>query len=295
MDVRQLEYLLTISREGSLSAAAEIIHISQSALSQSLQKIEKQLGTPLFHRTDKKMIPTEAGRLYLEGAKALVEIKQNTYEKIDDLVHRKKNALSIALCPQVYQHSGQEILARLQDVFGPGNIQFSELSSDVAREYLANDFLDAAVLCHRGKPESLLTIHTLYEEETVLAVPDDMAWEGTAVDPNALRKVPFASIRKDSYMYFLMDSLFSDPAFTAHIDYQVESLQNIRTLVEDGYAAAFVPGKIAQILRDCRIYQWHTRPSYEVALAIPKYTGKKNELLQVQKILTELLKKQSAE
>ena len=65
MDIRIMEYMKAIEEEGSISKAAERVHISQSALSQSLAKLEQELGTPLFERSDKRWVPTEAGDLYL--------------------------------------------------------------------------------------------------------------------------------------------------------------------------------------------------------------------------------------
>ena len=57
MDVRLLEYMLVLERLGSVSAAAEEIHISQSALSQSLARLEKSLHTQLFVRANRKLTP----------------------------------------------------------------------------------------------------------------------------------------------------------------------------------------------------------------------------------------------
>ena len=67
MDVRMLEYMVAIEEEGNLSRAAERIHISQSARSQNLSKIEAELGSPLFLRERKGWIPTEVGKCYLRG------------------------------------------------------------------------------------------------------------------------------------------------------------------------------------------------------------------------------------
>ena len=51
MDTRQMEYIIQISEERSITKAAEKLFITQSALNQQLQKLEKELGLPLFVRT----------------------------------------------------------------------------------------------------------------------------------------------------------------------------------------------------------------------------------------------------
>ena len=50
MDTKQIEYIIKIADEGSITRAAEKLFITQSALSQQLQKLEKELGAPLFVR-----------------------------------------------------------------------------------------------------------------------------------------------------------------------------------------------------------------------------------------------------
>ena len=64
MNFRQLEYVITIYREGTLTKAAEKLFISQPALTQQLQKLEKEIGTQLFDRTTTPLTPTYAGKYH---------------------------------------------------------------------------------------------------------------------------------------------------------------------------------------------------------------------------------------
>ena len=64
----QLQYIIAIANTGSLSLAARQIGVSQPALSKYLNKLEQELGLTLFTREKKKLRPTEAGRVYINGA-----------------------------------------------------------------------------------------------------------------------------------------------------------------------------------------------------------------------------------
>ena len=68
MDLKQIENMIAIEQEQSISRAAEKLFLTQSALNQQLLKLEKELGTPLFERRKHSMIPTFAGRIYLTTA-----------------------------------------------------------------------------------------------------------------------------------------------------------------------------------------------------------------------------------
>ena len=79
MDTRALENLIAIAEQGNISRAAEQIHLTQSALSQCLAKEEREIGMPLFLRAERRLVPTDTGRLYLACAREMVGIKAETY------------------------------------------------------------------------------------------------------------------------------------------------------------------------------------------------------------------------
>ena len=68
LNYNHLRYFWAVAHEGSLTRAAERISLSQSALSVQIQKLERQVGHPLFERVGKKLVLTEAGRIALDYA-----------------------------------------------------------------------------------------------------------------------------------------------------------------------------------------------------------------------------------
>mgnify|MGYP002466704838 CR=1 FL=1 len=72
-DLYQLEQLLMIAERGTLSGAAEQQHLSQSALSRSMQRLEREIGVPLFLRRKNRIELNENGRLAVEYAKKILD------------------------------------------------------------------------------------------------------------------------------------------------------------------------------------------------------------------------------
>lgn len=68
LNFNHLHYFWAVAHEGSLTRAAERLNLSQSAVSIQIQKLERQLGHPLFDRLGKKLILTEAGQIALDYA-----------------------------------------------------------------------------------------------------------------------------------------------------------------------------------------------------------------------------------
>jgi DNA-binding transcriptional LysR family regulator len=71
MDLRQLRHVLALAETRNYLRAAETLHISQSALSRSIQTLEATLGVTLFDRSNRRVEPTEFGHLLIERARAL--------------------------------------------------------------------------------------------------------------------------------------------------------------------------------------------------------------------------------
>ena len=89
MDTKQIEYILKIAEENNITKAAEKLFLTQSALNQQLLKLEKELGTPLFHRSRTNWRPTKAGEVYLQNARQILRLKKDTYSQIRDIANTK--------------------------------------------------------------------------------------------------------------------------------------------------------------------------------------------------------------
>ena len=91
-DSRMIEYILTIAEEQSLTRAAERLYITQSALSQQLSKLQKQGLPPLFEYKEGKMLPTDAGKIYLNGARTVMSLKAQCERELTALPKQSEKA-----------------------------------------------------------------------------------------------------------------------------------------------------------------------------------------------------------
>ncbi|MGW5265099.1 LysR family transcriptional regulator [Microbispora sp. NPDC004025] len=72
MSLRQFEYALAVAEQGSVTAAAELLHVAQPSVSQQIRSLERELGVQLFARTPTGLVPTVAGRAFLREAEVAV-------------------------------------------------------------------------------------------------------------------------------------------------------------------------------------------------------------------------------
>lgn len=94
------EQLLAFERCGTLSLASEELHISQPALSQSMKKLEEQVGVSLFERTKNRLVLNETGRLTVDCAKELLRKEEEIIERIR-LFDRANRTICFGACAPV--------------------------------------------------------------------------------------------------------------------------------------------------------------------------------------------------
>lgn len=104
------EIIKVLAEEGNMRKAADRLFISQPALSQRLQSIEKDWGAKLFVRSQKGLVPTAAGELVIDFSKETVQRKEETIERIASLADRVHGTLNIACASIVGQTWLPEVL-----------------------------------------------------------------------------------------------------------------------------------------------------------------------------------------
>lgn len=96
MELFQLEAFLAVVREGSFSAAAKALYRTQPAISQTIKKLEDEIGRPLFDRSSRRGVLTDAGRVLADHAERLVNLRQRTMSALDDVRQLRTGRLTLA-------------------------------------------------------------------------------------------------------------------------------------------------------------------------------------------------------
>ncbi|MGW6913045.1 LysR family transcriptional regulator [Kitasatospora sp. NPDC054939] len=171
MELRQLRYFLTVAEELHFGRAAERLHIVQSAVSQQLRRLERELGTELFTRSTRVVRLTEAGHRLLPYARDMLALQTRAHEAIHELCAEQAATVRLG--------TSSGLGARLDAVLtaftrraGHTRIELVTGSTGERLAQVRAGNLDAALLRgERADPE--LEFLPLWQDALVAALPAD--------------------------------------------------------------------------------------------------------------------------
>lgn len=173
MNIRALQYLVTLSEMRHFSKAAEACHVSQPTLSTQVRKIEEELGVQLVERSPRRVMMTQVGREVVERARAVL----NEVEAMHQISRQSRDpgtgVFKIGIFPTLAPYLLPHVIPGIRRRFPKLTLQlFEEKTEDVLR-LLGQGRLDAGLVA-LPIPEELtqLEVRVLFEEQFVLAMPD---------------------------------------------------------------------------------------------------------------------------
>jgi DNA-binding transcriptional LysR family regulator len=112
MHAAVLRYLVAVARAGSIRQASEDLHVAASAVSRQIQKLEAELGEPVFHRLPKGLRLTHVGRLALAHAEATLKEFERLEGEVDALQGRRTGLVRIAALDSLVVHFLPDVISR---------------------------------------------------------------------------------------------------------------------------------------------------------------------------------------
>ena len=287
MDLKQIEYIVKIDDEHSITRAAEKLFVTQSALNQQLLRLEKELGAPLFHRSKVDMRPTEIGQVYLDNAREILRIKQRTYNLINDMTDAKKGRLSIGFTPG----RGSEMFTHIYPAFHKAYpnvvVEPHELSVHRQQQMISQGNLDLGfqTLSERQKTDSEYI--KLGEEEIFLLVPsihpaaEQLASSqaaaalqtGTQSAPHSFpianlalfQYEPFVLMYKESTIRAITDEIFRKSGFTPNVLFETASNNTVLSMIQANLCCGVVPEYYVRRLPEgISCFAFASHPSWDI-------------------------------
>lgn len=146
MDIRTMQYYLAVVQEGTISAAADALHVAQPSLSRRMKELEEELGAPLFVRGNRQITLTEEGMVLRRRAEEMVRLMQMTEDEISQVKNNISGTVRIGAGESVSFHYLSRTASLLSKEHPDIRFQITSGDTQDLMDQLNNGLIDFAVI-----------------------------------------------------------------------------------------------------------------------------------------------------
>ncbi|MEK5078363.1 LysR family transcriptional regulator [Solibacillus sp. FSL W7-1436] len=242
MEIEQLQYFKTVATMQHMTRAAEVLAISQPALSKSIANIEQHLGVPLFNREGRSIYLNRFGELFLQSVNIILDEYDRIKEEFEDIIKPGSGEVSFGFIHTLGMEIVPELIASTSEAFP--NMQFS-LTQATSLNLLKRLEEGAIDLCLSQKIESrVIEIETeeLFVEELFVIVPTTHPLaQQDAVKFEDVKNEPFIAIKKGNSLRQLVDELFLERGIALNTTFAAEEMHTVAGFVGAGMGISVIP------------------------------------------------------
>ncbi|GEK23364.1 LysR family transcriptional regulator [Cellulomonas xylanilytica] len=246
MDPRTLETLRAVGSQGGVTAAAAVLHLTPSAVSQQVAQLQHEVGVPLTERVGRGLRLTPAGEALAEAAVDVAVALERARAACDEFLERPQGVVRVS----AFQSGAQLLLpALLSRVAAIDGITLECSDEDVAQDdFVAlTDRMDV-VVAHRPDDGPgwaggrAVRVVPLLREPLDLAVPlDHPLAQRTEVRPDDLRDLPWVAVREGFPVATVLGAVGARSGSAPRIVHRINDFHVVEALVEAGHGVSLLP------------------------------------------------------
>jgi LysR family transcriptional regulator, nitrogen assimilation regulatory protein len=299
MDTRRLYSFVRVVDAGSITRAADLLHIAQPALSQQMTALESLFGQQLLSRSKQGVEPTEAGRVLYRHARVILRQLEQAQADVEVVGRELAGGVSVGLAPYSTVNAlAFPLLSAVRARYPRVLLHINENFGGVLSEALMTGRMDMALLYDSG-PIRGVDFERLLTEELVVVAPEgiDLPARGdggdSAVTMADLADVPLLLPGPTHTIRRVVDQAFAHASSAANVVGEVESVPLMARAVRGGLGATVLPRSVAQrMIGGSDLHQRRLAPALEVQVSLGTASGQtlSRAAEAVREILREVLR-----
>ena len=244
MEIRQLETFLAVARELNFTRAAEELHTAQSAVSATVQGLERDLGAELFDRAPRRVTLTPAGAALLPRARDVLDAARAARDAVAASAGRVTGSLTIGFMASVTLVDIPRLLGRFGRLHGDVTISLatSPHGTGGLADMLRRGEIDVAFLAAGTGLDQGIRSRTLAASPLVLALPEGHSWAGRT---RVSLEEAVGEARIDFPEGFgnrtIVDRRIASAGLSRTVRLETNDIADAAELVRNGLGGAFLP------------------------------------------------------
>jgi LysR family transcriptional regulator, transcriptional activator of the cysJI operon len=256
-----LHLIRDIAQSRSVSKAAKANGISQSAASQAIQELERELGTLLFNRRTRPLTVTSAGRLYLEYCRDMLRRHEELEISLTNLKKETHGTVRLASIYSVGLSEMSEIEASFAQRFPEAELFIEYLRPECVREAVVEDRADLGLMSYAESSREVVALPWREEEMVVAVGPDHALAHKKSVSPAAVAGEAFIGFDADLPIQTQIERYLRDHKVSVQMTLHFDNIEMIKQAVAHGAGISLMPLRVMrEDLRQGRIIALRLNP-----------------------------------
>jgi len=258
MEIRQLKAFLAIAEAKTFTAGAKATNVTQAAISMQIRQLEDEVGLPLFTRTPRRVILTEAGEHLLDRARSILREHDAALAELAELGGVEHGRLRIGSSSSSFATNQLPwILTELRKKYQNAEITVSTGTSDRLVDKLTHGQIDIAFVSMPVE-NGLVTTEKLFVDEIVaISSPSHPLAKKRSITPAALAEQPLILGERGGNTRRMIDDFFEEAGLKPNVIMELSRQEAVNEMVENGLGIGTAGAKtIAEEIRQGRLAAW---------------------------------------
>ena len=247
MELRDLRYFVTVADAQSFTKAADLLGISQPAISYHIHKLERDVGTDLFHRLGRKIRLTSAGMILITHARQAIQSADQGMLEIENASKLVGGDLRMGAIASQNCFTAK-VVADFVRRYPEVRVQFKECYGPTVRERVLEGSIDFGLTARTVTESPTIGAVDLFDEPLVLAFRKGHPMAKRKITrPSDIGDTPFALFGYGTPTRSLIDRYFNEDGFVPNACLDVDSMDALLEMIAHGDLCGLVPKHIADL------------------------------------------------
>ena len=258
MEIRQLRALAAIAETRTFTAAAARVHVTQAAISMQIRQLELEVGMPLFVRTPRRCVLTEAGERLLERAQRILREHDGALAEMSELSGATHGRLRLGTASAMFSSDLlPHILRELHERHPHAEVSVtSGTSASLVKQIVAGD-LDIAFVSLPVEARGVQTELLVRDELIAIASPKHSSARQRVVSAFALAGEKLILGERGGNTRRLIDEFFAQAGLRPRVAMELSRTNSIKKMVSEGMGVGIVPFQSAvEDIAEGRLVRW---------------------------------------
>ncbi len=242
MDIDALRYFAAAAKEEHFGRAADVLSISQPALSRSIARLEEYYGIALFERDGRGIRITRSGRALLRRVERIIAELEDARREMHDLAEeRRSRPIALGFFATLGVQVIPEVIKRFRETLPDAEFRLLQGPSPLLQQRLMSGEIDLCISAPRFSEVAIEWL-PLWDEELVALMPSNHRLAANAsLELIDLAHDPFVALKPGYGLRASVEDLCREAGYTPQIAFEGEEVATLRGLVGAGFGVSLVP------------------------------------------------------